>query len=137
MFSIGELSRRTGVKVPTIRYYEEIGLVPAPGRTEGNQRRYDADALERLGFIAHARQMGFGMEAVKAMLRLARHKEAPCHDLDEIVEARLKDVDARIERLTRLRGELVGMLESAHHGRVADCRILEVLGDHEECAGSH
>lgn len=137
MFSIGELSRQTGVKVPTIRYYEEIGLVPAPGRSEGNQRRYGADALDRLRFVAHARQMGFPMGSIKAMLRIAGHKEAPCHDLDEIVGERLRDVDARIERLTRLRGELASMLDSARHGRVADCRILEVLGDHEECAGSH
>ena len=64
MFSIGELSRRTNVKVPTIRYYEESGLLDAPERTEGNQRRYDAKGLERLSFIKHARDLGFTIEAI-------------------------------------------------------------------------
>jgi DNA-binding transcriptional MerR regulator len=136
-YSIGELSADTGVKVPTIRYYEGIGLIPEPGRTEGNQRRYDKAARDRLRFISHARAMGFPMPSLKAMLRIAGHKEAPCADLDEIVGERLAEVDERIERLTRLRGELAGMLASHHHGTVADCRIIEVLSDHEECAHEH
>ena len=58
MYSIGELSRRTGVKVPTIRYYEQMGLMPEGERTQGNQRRYRRDELERLAFIRHARDLG-------------------------------------------------------------------------------
>ena len=65
MFSIGELSRRTGVKVPTIRYYEEMGLIAAAGRTSGNQRRYGRDELEQLGFIRHARDLGLRVERVQ------------------------------------------------------------------------
>lgn len=136
-FPIGELSARSGVKVPTIRYYESIGLIDAPARTEGNQRRYDRTALDRLRFIAHARAMGFPMDSVKAMLRISRHEEAPCADLDDLVRGRLSEVDDRIARLTRLRGELSAMLESHHHGTVADCRIVEVLSDHDECATEH
>jgi DNA-binding transcriptional MerR regulator len=134
---IGELSKETGVKVPTIRYYESIGLIDAPLRTDGNQRRYGKPALDRLRFIAHARAMGFPMESLKAMLRLSKHKEAPCADLDELVRDRLEEVDERIARLTRLRGELAGMLESHHHGTVGDCRIIEVLSDHDECTHEH
>jgi DNA-binding transcriptional MerR regulator len=136
-YSIGELSAQTGVKVPTIRYYEGIGLIPEPGRTEGNQRRYDKAARDRLRFISHARAMGFPMPSLKAMLRIAGHREAPCADLDQIVGERLAEVDERIERLTRLRGELAAMLQSHHHGTVADCRIIEVLSDHDECAHEH
>jgi DNA-binding transcriptional MerR regulator len=134
---IGKLSKETGVKVPTIRYYEDIGLLDAPPRTEGNQRRYGKPALDRLRFIAHAGAMGFPMGSLKAMLRLSKHKEAPCADVDELVRDRLQEVDERIARLTRLRSELAGMLESHHHGTVADCRIVEVLSDHEECAHEH
>ena len=65
-YSIGELASETGVKVPTIRYYEGIGLIDAPPRTEGNQRRYDRSALDRLKFIAHARSMGFPMDSLRA-----------------------------------------------------------------------
>lgn len=136
-YSIGELSAETGVKVPTIRYYEGIGLIDAPPRTEGNQRRYGPAALDRLKFIAHARAMGFPMGSLKSMLRIAGHKEAPCADLDELVRDRLVEVDDRIARLTALRGELSAMLLSHHHGTVAECRVIEVLSDHDNCAHEH
>ena len=136
-YSIGELSTQTGVKIPTIRYYEGIGLIDAPPRTEGNQRRYGPSALDRLKFIAHARAMGFPMTSLKSMLRIAGHREAPCADLDELVRDRLAEVDDRIVRLTALRGELNAMLASHHHGTVAECRVVEVLSDHDNCAHEH
>jgi DNA-binding transcriptional MerR regulator len=136
-YAIGELSAETGVKVPTIRYYEGIGLIAAPPRTEGNQRRYDRTAVDRLKFIAHARAMGFPMDSLKSMLRIAGHKDAPCADLDALVRDRLAEVDDRIARLTALRGELSGMLESHHHGTVGECRVVEVLSDHDRCTHEH
>ena len=66
MFSIGSLSKQTGVKVPTIRYYEQIGLIDPAERTEGNQRRYRKEALQRLGFIKHARELGFSIETIRS-----------------------------------------------------------------------
>ena len=72
---IGEAARRSGVKVPTIRYYEQIGLLPAPPRTEGNRRHYDAADLRRLAFIRHARELGFEIEAIRALLTLAGRPE--------------------------------------------------------------
>ena len=136
-YSIGELASETGVKVPTIRYYEGIGLLPAPPRTEGNQRRYDAAALERLRFIAHARAMGFPTEELRVLLRIAGHRDAPCEDIDALVRARLTEVEDRISRLTALRTELTGMLQSHQHGTVADCRVVEVLSDHDHCGHEH
>jgi DNA-binding transcriptional MerR regulator len=133
-YSIGELASETGVKVPTIRYYEGIGLLPAPPRTEGNQRRYDAAALERLRFIAHARAMGFPMSELRVLLKIAGHRDAPCEDIDALVRARLTEVENRIAGLTALRGELAGMLQSHRHGTVADCRVVEVLSDHDHRA---
>src|SRR6185503_10799631 len=136
-YAIGELAGLSGVKVPTIRYYEGIGMLAAPPRTEGNQRRYDEAALSRLRFIAHARSMGFPMGSIKSMLRLARHPDEPCEDLDSLVADRLMEVEERISKLSGLRAELTAMLEDHHHGRVADCRIIEVLSDHDECAHPH
>lgn len=136
-YAIGELSALAGVKVPTIRYYEEIGLLAAPPRTEGNQRRYGGEALNRLRFIAHARAMGFPMASLKAMLRIAGHPEDPCDDIDELVRGRLVEVDERIARLTNLRAELAGMLQCHAHGKVAECRVIEVLSDHDNCAHEH
>ncbi len=136
-YSIGELAAETGVKVPTIRYYEGIGILPPPPRTGGNQRRYDEAALSRLRFIAHARAMGFPMDELRAMLRIAGHKDAPCEDIDALVRARLNEVEDRIARLTALRGELRSMLASHQHGTVGECRVVEVLSDHEQCGHAH
>jgi DNA-binding transcriptional MerR regulator len=136
-YSIGELAAETGVKVPTIRYYEGVGLLPAPPRTQGNQRRYDDAALGRLRFIAHARAMGFPMGELRAMLRIAGHRDAPCEDIDALVRSRLDEVADRIARLTALKGELEGMLAEGCHGTVADCRVVEVLNDHEQCGHEH
>ncbi|RYE82465.1 MAG: MerR family transcriptional regulator, partial [Hyphomicrobiales bacterium] len=74
---------------------------------------------------------------LKSMLRLAGHREAPCADVDALVAEHLSEVDARIDSLTRLRTELASMLSDCHHGTVADCRIVEVLSDHEECTHAH
>lgn len=136
-FSIGELSRVTGVKVPTIRYYEDIGLMSEVPRTEGGQRRYSSRARDRLGFIAHARDMGFPLEAIRSLIDLSEHPEKPCDGADRIAMQRLDDVNRRIERLTRLKHELERMLAGHCSGAAADCRIIEVLGDHAKCEAEH
>ena len=76
--AIGELSRRTGVKVPTIRYYEQIGLLSQPARTEGQQRRYGRNDVDRLNFIRHARELGFEVGAIRELLSLAQQSDKSC-----------------------------------------------------------
>jgi DNA-binding transcriptional MerR regulator len=136
-FSIGDIARQTGVKVPTIRYYENIGIMLAPPRTEGGQRRYDETALDRLAFIAHAREMGFPLDAIRSLIELAEHPSDPCENADRIARQQLADVEKRIERLERLRRELTAMLDGHKSGVAADCRIIEVLSDHGECLAEH
>ena len=136
-FSIGSLSKKSGVKVPTIRYYEQIGILDEPGRTEGGQRRYPVNALERLSMIAHARDLGFSIDAIREFIRLSNHPDAPCEDLDQITERHLNDVSNRIEKLTRLQAELQSMLDNCQHGTVQKCRIMEVLSDHNQCQTEH
>lgn len=131
--SIGELSRRTKVKVPTIRYYEEIGLLERPARTEGQQRRYGAAEVDRLNFIRHARELGFEVGDVRQLLALAAEPQQSCHEADSIARRRLEDVQGRIARLEALRAELERMIEECDHGRICDCRIIEVIADHVEC----
>lgn len=127
--SIGELSRRTEVKVPTIRYYERIGLLPPPPRTQGQQRRYGKDALARLTFIRHARELGFDLEAIRTLLLLQDNPDQSCTVADEIAKARLSEVEKRIGALTNLRTELLRMIEECACGRVAECRVIETLAD--------
>jgi DNA-binding transcriptional MerR regulator len=134
---IGELSRRTGVKVPTIRFYEQIGLLPSPPRTVGNQRRYGKPEVERLNFIRHSRELGFEVEDIRELLDMAASPQASCHQADSIARNHLTEIDRRIASLTALRGELTRMVEECGHGRICDCRIIEVLADHGECVTEH
>ena len=127
--SIGELARRTGVKVPTIRYYEQVGLVPAPARTGGQQRRYDRDSVSRLHFIRHARELGFQVAAVRELLTLSEQPDLPCADVDSIARHHVEDIDRRIAQLVSLRRELQRSLDACGHGRVSDCRVIEALAD--------
>ena len=125
--AIGELGRRSGVKVPTIRYYEQIGLLPQPARTEGQQRRYEAGDLARLSFIRHARELGFEVDAIRTLLQLQDRPDQPCAVADEIAKARLAEVERRIASLIALRKELEKMINECARGRVAECRVIEAL----------
>ena len=71
MLAIGYLAKKTGTKVQTIRYYEQVGLMPEPGRTDGGQRRYGNAELDRLSFIRHARQLGFSLDAIRELKKVA------------------------------------------------------------------
>jgi DNA-binding transcriptional MerR regulator len=131
--TIGDLARRTGVKVPTIRYYEQIGLLAAAPRTEGGQRRYGEDELKRLAFIRHARDLAFDVEDIRQLLALTETPQRSCHEADSIALRHLDEIEARIRSLQSLRDELRRMVEECGHGRICECRILEVIGDHGQC----
>lgn len=137
MLTIGTLARKTGTKVQTIRYYEQIGLMPEPGRTAGGQRRYGDAELDRLSFIRHARQLGFPLDAIRELLDLTDNPERPCDEADAIARRQLRQVELRIARLEALRTELKRMVHECSGGRSADCRVLEVLRDHSECLTEH
>lgn len=130
---IGEAAKHSGVKVPTIRYYEQIGLLAAPARSDGNRRHYDASDLHRLTFIRHARELGFEIDAIRTLLLLQDDPNQPCATADGIAKARLADVEQRIRSLTALKAELQAMIEGCSHGQVAACRVIEVLADHGQC----
>lgn len=136
MFSIGDLSKRTGVKIPTIRYYEQMGLIHAPERSEGNQRRYTKDGLNRLAFIRHSRDLGFSIEDIKQLLELSHHPEKPCHDAHSIALQHLKDVQDRIAKLRSLERELK-RISKCGSGNIADCAVIESLADHRLCVSEH
>ncbi len=131
--AIGDLSRRTEVKVPTIRYYEQIGLLSAPARTEGKQRRYSSAEVRRLNFIRPARELGFDIEDIRQLLALSSEPQASCHLADSIAQKHLAEIEARIGKLEALRSELQRMVHECGHGHVCDCRIIEVIADHTQC----
>ena len=128
--AIGELARRSGYAVQTLRYYEQIGLMPKPPRTSGGQRRYGEDLLRRLLFIRHARDLGFEFEDVRSLLDLTGRPDQSCASACAIAKAHLVSIDAKIARLTALRAEVNRMLKACAKGRIAQCRVIDVLGRH-------
>lgn len=136
-FTIGDVGKASGVKVPTIRYYEEIGLLPPPPRTEGGRRSYGASDISRLSFIRHARELGFEVEAIRTLLVLQESPDQSCAAADAIARERLIEVDRRIASLTALKAELQRMVEGCSHGHIGDCRVIEILADHGKCEHHH
>ncbi|WEX10151.1 helix-turn-helix domain-containing protein [Chelativorans sp. AA-79] len=132
-FSIGEAARQSGVKVPTIRFYEQIGLLPAPPRSEGNRRQYGEKDLNRLAFIRHARELGFEVADIRELLTMTEQPQSSCHEADSIAARHLREIEERITKLQALRGELRRMVEECGHGKVCECRVIQVLADHGEC----
>ena len=125
--SIGAAARETNVKVPTIRYYEHIGLLPAAPRTEGKQRRYGLDDLTRLNFIRHARDLGFDLDAIRELLAISAQPDRSCADADHIARRHIAEIDKRIAHLVALRADLQTLADQCGQGQVSDCAILETL----------
>ncbi len=126
---IGRLSSATGVKVSTIRFYEEIKLLPAPPRSAGRQRRYGHQTIKRLTFIRHARELGFEIDEIRALLTLADRPEASCDGVAAIAREHVLHIDAKMKRLRAMRRELGAVIRACKGPRVRDCRIIEALSE--------
>jgi DNA-binding transcriptional MerR regulator len=135
--AIGKAAMISGVKVPTIRYYEQIGLLPAPPRSHSNRRHFDDGDLHRLAFIRHARELGFEVDSIRTVLALQDDPDQSCGTADGIAKARLTEAKRRITSLVALKGELERMVEGCTHGRVDKCRVIEILADHGQCVHPH
>lgn len=137
-YSIGQMARIGNCKVQTIRYYEQIGLLPEPERTPGNQRIYNQAHMDRLGFIRHSRELGFSLERIKEILALSDDPNHSCETVDQIAHRHLMEVESRIRRLQSMRRELRRMINQCSGNKVADCRIIEALSNHRLClTGRH
>lgn len=137
MFSIGEMSRRTDVKVPTIRFYEEKGLLPEPERTAGNQRRYDDAALARLGFIRHARELGLPLDDIAALISLEGAQGEDLNAAHDIALKQQRQISARIAKLQDLATELDRIATACDGSHDHVCAVLHAFGNHERCKGPH
>lgn len=135
--AIGKLAVNASTKVQTIRYYEEIGLIQPFSRSEGGHRLYGPDEVKRLKFIRHARELGFGIEAIRQLLSLSDKPDTDCAAADAIARTQLAQVEIRLKKLKALRKELTRMVAECGHGRVSRCRVIEVLHDHRHCASEH
>ncbi len=126
--TIGALAQAGGVGIETIRYYESIGLLPAPTRTAAGYRQFTGEHLRRLGFIRRGRELGLGIPAVRELLSLAGDRLRSCSRVDRMVREHLHALDHQISGLQQLRGALQELAERCRGGgKIGDCRIVEAL----------
>lgn len=137
MFSIGELSKKVGIKIPTIRYYEQKNLMSAPNRSVGNQRRYSQAEFERLSFIKHARDLGFSLKAITNLIHLHHSKSDDCQEIYQLAQAHLYQVQNKLILLKRLESELLRMVDGCNNDQAGACYIIESLAKHELCLDEH
>lgn len=130
---IGDLAERTGTNTPTIRYYEEIGLLPRPGRQEGNQRRYGNEDVRRLTFIRRCRDFGFSIDQVRTLTSLVQDRSRSCLEARDLAQEHLREVRAKLKELRELEKSIAGFVESCNvacaGGPGPDCIILEDFGN--------
>lgn len=128
MISIGQVAKATGIKVPTIRFYEQEGLLHPPARTERNRRVYSESDVKRLTFIRRTRTLGFELDDIRALLDLADNPERPCGEADAIARRQLEAVEERMRQLASLKAELIRINTACSGGKVAgECRVIEAL----------
>jgi MerR family mercuric resistance operon transcriptional regulator len=127
--TIGALSKRTGVKIETVRFYERAGILPKPPRTAGGHRLYSQDHLKRLSFVRRSRELGFSLENVRGLLELVDGGRHTCAEVKAVTLEHLGDVHRRIADLQRLARTLAQVAGKCRGGKVPDCPIIEALSD--------
>lgn len=126
---IGAVSQRTRVNIETIRYYERVGLLPRPRRTEGGYRLYDGSDVKRLAFIRRSRELGFGLDEIRALLKLADERPGTCAEVKALGERHLGDVEAKLADLRKMQRVLKELVSRCADGTVPDCPLIEALYD--------
>lgn len=125
--AIGELSRLTGVNIETIRYYEKIRLLPAPLRTEGGHRLYGPRERRTLAFVRRARELGFTLDEIRALLDLGGPGKASCSEVREIAAHHLDDIRAKIADLKKLERLLASTIAKCSGDKAPDCPVIDIL----------
>jgi DNA-binding transcriptional MerR regulator len=133
-FTIGEAAARSGVSVDTIRFYERVGVLPKPPRSDGGYRRYSEAGVARIAFVRRAAQFGFPLKELAAFLRARERGQPPCRSVRAAGARLLAEMDSRLEELTHARHELARTLEAwdsrlASTPAGAPARLLESLGE--------
>jgi len=129
--TIGALSKSTGINIETIRYYERVGLLPAPPRSSGGYRLYGPPYLQRLTFVRRARVLGFSVGEIRTLLRLADERERPCAEVQVVAEAHLHEVRAKLADLRRMERVLKTTVARCASGRRTHCPVIEALSRDE------
>lgn len=128
--TIGVLARRTGCNVETIRFYEKIGVLPKPRRTESGRRIYGEDLVRRMTFIRRARELGFTLDEIRALLRLADARHVPCSEVKDMAIGHRADIQAKVADLRRMQSVLDTLIAQCQAGDQSGCPLIETLFSH-------
>ena len=126
--TIGRLAALTGVNLETVRYYERVGLMPSPERTAGGHRNYRPEHRSRLAFIRRARELGFRLDDIRALIQLAEQGRKGCAEVKAIAQDHLRGVRAKMDDLSRLAAVLDEAIENCGDGQAPGCPVIEALG---------
>lgn len=127
--TIGNLAKHAEVNVETIRYYERLGLLPKPPRTQSGYRLFPEDAVLRILFIQRAQDLGFSLKEIRSLLGLRLHPGARCADVRERAQTKIAEIDQKMRSLQAMRTALVRLVGACSgRGPVSECPILESLG---------
>jgi len=125
--TIGVLSKRTGCNIETIRYYERIGLLPDPPRTEGGHRDYDEDHLKRLAFVRRGRELGFTLDQIRGLLRLVDGGDFTCAEVQRITLSHIAEIRDKISDLRKMERVLKEMASKCEGGDIPECHVIDVM----------
>lgn len=126
--SIGQLAKRAGVGVETVRFYEREGLLVEPQRRQSGYRQYQSDTVDRLLFIRRAKELGFTLKEIKELLSLRVDEDKTCADVRQQAEAKIADIEDRIRSLQRMKRALVKVTrQCSGSGPTSECPILESI----------
>lgn len=127
METIGKLSKRTGCNIETIRYYERIGILLKPQRSQGGTRLYSEEQIKRLVFVRRSRELGFSLEEIRTLLKLVDGKKTTCQEIKTVTEGHIKDIQMKITDLEKLQKTLENISSQCRGGLVPDCPIIDTL----------
>ena len=127
LITIGKLSEKTGVNIETVRYYEKIGLIPKPSRSEGGNRLYNVEQLKRLAFIKRCRELGFPLVTIRGFLKLVDEKNFTCAEIADISQHHLEDIRAKIRDLKKIESHMKDMLSQCNKNNMPDCAFIDIL----------
>lgn len=124
--TIGQLAKKSGIGVESIRFYERCGLILQPERPSSGFRRYPEDVLARLQFIRGAKDLGFSLREIAELLALRRHPGDSCQAVRAQAETKVGEIDMKIRALRQMRGELMNLVDSCSgRGLISACPILD------------
>ncbi len=134
--SIGALSKHSGVNIETIRYYERVGVMPAPARSAGGYRIYGRDHLKRLSFIRRGRELGFSLEELRGLLRLVDGHAYTCAEVRTLTLEHLAEVRRKITDLRRIERVMAEIIVQCTGDRIPQCPIIDALSDTQPMSGA-